>query len=552
MFTDRRPSLGGPLASKVMNLVQRKPSIDISLSDEQRDAFVPSYTSLDEIRGEVSITAACDTSFDEIYITFDGATKTFVEKIATTSPTNSRTEAFHNFIRLVQPMDDNAFLEPRVLEGGKTYKLPFTFVVPNTLLPQSCTHPKKAGFPVGAHMCLPPSLGDPLVASMGKSLMDDMAPDMGMIAYAIKCRITTGRGATGRHRIMVEGSKKLRIIPATEELPPLDVKGGTQDDYRLRREKTIKKGTFKGKLGRIVMESVQPQSLRLPSIREPEPLCPVTTLATVQMRFDPIKEEAQPPGLQNLQTKLKVATFFTSVPMDEVPIRSRDFHYSNVRGLFVKTVNLSSRSLANAQWEKQGSESPNRRESAASYPEPSSEYKGGSFYTARVVVPISLPKGNKVFVPSFHSCLVSRIYALDLFLAVNTPNATVTDPTVHLKLPVQVSSKGNPHQRTPISPHEADTDDANEFFRPRSVAPPIQEYTEHAQLTPSPSLTAIDAPTPGYRVRMNAVQPRYQSLSFENEEAALAPPPEYASVIGRSRGRVSSDVSSPLSSLRQV
>ena len=178
MFSEQRRS---SLARMKDLVLPPKPVIEVTLIDDQKDKFAPQYTSLDVIKGEVSITAPCDTSFDDIYISFEGSTRTFVEKIASTSPTNARTEAFHNFVRLVQPFDISTLSDPRVLEAGKVYKFPFTFVVPDTLLPQACVHSKKPGFPEGGHLSPPPSLGDPLVASMGKSLMDDMAPDMGTI-----------------------------------------------------------------------------------------------------------------------------------------------------------------------------------------------------------------------------------------------------------------------------------------------------------------------------------------------------------------------------------
>ena len=178
MFSEQRR---GSLARMKDLVVTPKPTIEVTLTDHQKDNFVPQYTSLDEIKGQVSITASCDTSFDDIYISFEGSARTFVEKIASTSPTNGRTEAFHNFVRLVHPLDTSAFSESRLLLAGKIYKFPFTFVVPHTLLPQACTHARKPGFPEGGHLTLPPSLGDPLVVSMGRSLMDDMAPDMGTI-----------------------------------------------------------------------------------------------------------------------------------------------------------------------------------------------------------------------------------------------------------------------------------------------------------------------------------------------------------------------------------
>ena len=572
MLADRRVSV----ASRVLNIGQKtKPVIEVSLSDDQRDSFVPLYTSLDEIKGEVSITASSETSFDEIYITLEGGTRTFVEKIGTTTRGNGRTEAYHNFLRLVQPMDPGSFPDNGIMEAGKTYKFPFHFVVPERLLPQSCTHPKASTFPEGGHSALPPSLGDPMVASIGKSLMDDMAPDMGSIAYAVKCRITDGRGTSGKYRILTENSKKLRIIPAVQEAPPLDVQGGMKDDYRLRKEKKIRKGLFKGKLGGMVIESVQPQSLRLPAIHS-DPDFPVTTMATVNVRFDPADESSQPPRLNNLQTKLKVATFFASIPMQELPSKSSDFHFSSIKGIFVEALNLSSRCLANQTWRKHdsatGSATPDRRDSAWStvsskIPSPSSAYKGKTFYTASIVVPVSLPKGNKVFVPSFHSCLVSRVYALDLQLSLNTPSTSISDPTLHVKLPIQVSSAGNPRAQPTISADEANAiaaRETNSFFDPRSVAPPSPELTERAHLDTPPSpgpgwthRTGSSNPSgrssPEYSVRMIGAQQRFQSLTFEDEEsgegrqeAAMAQPPEY-STFGGGRVRRRSNVPSRLS-----
>ena len=56
----------------IAGLVPRpKIAVEISLNDQQ-DAYVSSYTTLDKIEGEVSITAPCDTRFDDVFITFEG------------------------------------------------------------------------------------------------------------------------------------------------------------------------------------------------------------------------------------------------------------------------------------------------------------------------------------------------------------------------------------------------------------------------------------------------------------------------------------------------
>ena len=559
----------GPLASRVLNLGQKpKPVIEITLNDEQKDAFCPTYTSLEPIQGEVTITTSSDMSFDDLYITFEGSTKTYVE-IATSSPTKDKTKAFHTFLRLVQPMNDNtAFPKPRVIEAGKPYKFPFNFNVPEQLLPQSCKHPKAEDFPEATHLRLPPSLGDPMVAAVGRSLMDDMAPDMGSVAYSIRCRMTGGRGTSGKLRVLAEASKKLRIIPAVPEDQPMTAESGLNDDYKLRKEKTIKKGFLKPKLGRLVIQSAQPTSLRLPPVRS-ETEASVTTMATVNVRFDPADESCQPPRLNNLQAKLKVATYYASVPMRSLPTISNDFRFSSIQGLYVETLNLSSRCLGNQQWEKCEASSSGRRDSGwsrpkADIPEPSSTYKGGSFYIASIVVPISLPKSNRVFVPTFHSCLLSRVYAIDLFLSVQPPSTTVTSPVLHLKIPVQISSEGNPDAVPAISAEEATaiaSREVNAFFDPRSIAPPSPEYRERAQFQSNPSdappspgegythrqdLSHLnDRPNPEYTVRMNGAQQRFQSLSFENEEAALAPPPDYSySSISNGGPRIASSAAS--------
>jgi hypothetical protein len=48
-----------------------KPVIGIEL-EGQRDGFVSSYTTLDRIRGVVTVTADYDMRFDDISITFEG------------------------------------------------------------------------------------------------------------------------------------------------------------------------------------------------------------------------------------------------------------------------------------------------------------------------------------------------------------------------------------------------------------------------------------------------------------------------------------------------
>lgn len=481
-----------------------KPAITIALHDDQRDVFVPSYTTLDKVQGDVTIVAPYDTSFDQIYITLEASVKTFVEKMATASPTNYRTEAFQVFLRLLQPLNLDAFDGNSLLKAGRTYKFPFTFVIPQKLLPQSCEHV------LDAHLNLPPSLGDPMTASLKKTLLDDMAPEMSVISYAIRARITNGRGSTGKPIIMAENSKKIRIVPTVDEEPPLVIYGGLKDDYILRNQKEIKKGLFKSKLGTLTLESAQPKSLRLPALKSNK-TCPITTMATVNVRFDPSEESAQPPRLNTLCAKLKASTFFSSVPMSELPSKATESPSDSTRGVFVQTIPLSSRCIASAQWERHDARAcdappaTDGQNSAFSTPstratlEPSSAHEAKIFYTSQILVPITLPRSCKVFVPTFHSCLVSRVYSLGLHLSIQSPSPTITNPSVQLKLPIQISAEGNPDASTSTSTREANTITLRGIIganNARISSPPSPEYSEASLLTifdiPSPDYSPLD------------------------------------------------------------
>ena len=495
-------------------LLGQKPKlvIDITLHDSQQTSFVPSYTTLDDIKGTVSITAATDTYFHDVFILLEGTTKTYVEKIATSAATNSRSQAYHSFLRLVQPVNVAAYPPDCKFEAGKQYQLPFNFKIPEELLPQSCTHVKDSDHLHNAHLCLPPSLGDQTMASDGKSLLDDFAPQMSTILYNIKARIVHGRNNRGRPNILVEGMKKIRMIPAVEEHPPLSIEGSKNADYSLRKEKDIKKGLFQGKLGRLTVESNQPQGLRIPWIRS-ESECPVTTMAIVKVRFDPSEEGVQPPRLGQLVSKLKVATFYASAPFEKPPSQANIFQYDSQQGLYVDHVTLSSRCVASVEWHSHDADHLDRRDSVLStlsvdpgeIPGPSEAYAGKTFYTASIVVPISLPK-NKVWIPTFQSCLVCRIYCLDLNLSVHTPSPTVPAAFLHLKLPIQISSEGNPDATVTISPEEARAITAREAASYPYVlegSPPAPEYTEVAQpgrvtRTSTAGLESHGAPLPSY------------------------------------------------------
>jgi hypothetical protein len=399
--------------------------------------------------------------------------KTFVDKLATTATMTGRTTASHRFLRLAQPISAHALpTRPKVLLAGQTYSVPFTFVIPAQLLPRACNH-KTANHAVRhAHLQLPPSFGDPDLSGYGGHLLDDLAPEMARVSYFIKARLIKTKELshdTEEEVTISERVRKIRVKPAYEEAPPLDIEenapsyttGRTRIDeraeYNLRAEKVVKKGLFKGKAGRLSAEATQPASIHLPFVeadRRDSIHSPVSTMARVRVRFDPAEDNIQPPRLDTLVSKLKVTTFFASAPRKEFPSRKAAIPDMS-QGVICETLPLSSRCVASANWERHDpSESPvananhaiERRDSAHSgssndgpIPAPEGVAKDRVFYTANVLVPITLPLG-KHFVPTFHTCLISRVYALSLNLGVHTSSPAPT--SLSLRVPVQISSDG--------------------------------------------------------------------------------------------------------------
>lgn len=413
---------------------------------------------------------------------------------------SGRTRAVHRFLKLEQPIGETDLPRPRILEAGKEYKFPFTFVVPQQLLPLACVHKTTHVTIRDAHLQLPPSFGDPSLSGFGPNLLNDMAPDMTKISYGIKVKLLRDDG--DNTSTIVESMKKLRVKPATEDQPPIDI-DGTHEDYCHRQEKTIRKGVLKGRLGRLVIEASQPKSFRLPAIPAGEAIPAVSTMAKVMLRFDPASEMSPPPRLGSLSSKLKVCTYFATTPRQALPTRTQ-MSYDMTQGYISDMIQLSSLCVASVDWKKHEAwESPeSRRGSTLStfstmstmtietntlspgvIPNASGSYKGNTFYTASILVPISLPT-SKHLVPTFHTCLVTRQYALHLNLSTH---GQPMGPSVALKLPIQISSEGSVGvvQRRRMSEEAVQAAmDAEATFQPRNVAPPSNEYQGNGTAEP--------------------------------------------------------------------
>lgn len=528
------------MPAKLRNLVQApKPDIRISFGTKKK-----TYTTLDRIEGAVTVNAPFDTPFDTLDIEFVGTSRTYVERLTTAAAATGRSEAFHQFLKLQQPGLQEYFPEDLVLRAGVTYDFPFVFAVPQHLLPRVCQHGVHSDAVREAHLRLPPTFGDKDLAVRSKG-DDDMAPDMASVRYGIFVKITElkYKGEDVWRSIVSSKARRLRVIPAVEEQPPLDVHK-EDGEYMMRREKTVRKGMLKGKVGTLVMEAAQPTPLQLKSYDNPQSRS--TTMATVMLRFDPLDDTLPPPRLGSLATKLKVLTYFASTARRTFPSKNVSF-LDLSQGVHNEQLSLSSRCMANLEWQKEDPRNPQtiyRRDSAMSTgslelgatPEPSEGYKGGAYYTARILVPIHLPS-TKAFVPTFHSCLISRVYVLKLDLSMSNLGI---GSSMDLKVPVQVSSEDlrtdELERRGSVSSMddvEIDVEDVSNFFtnffEPRTIRVPSDTFLGRSRIG---SQAPVLEPPPESPLETTH---RSRSLAPPNPGDA---PPDYAPLAGGGTARM--------------
>ncbi|KAI9709761.1 MAG: hypothetical protein M1820_003164 [Bogoriella megaspora] len=490
--------------SRTIASLLNKPQIHIALHDQQGTAR-KTYSTMDEIRGTVSITAPSSTRFDELEIAFFGYTKTFVDRMANTAAISGRTEAAHSFMKLTQPGLEDHYPQSRILEAGQPYRFEFTFNVPSQLLPKKCTHPVATIGVRESHLRLPPSLGDKDLNAASSAPLDDLSPDMGKITYEIRATIVRVNERDQSESVVATKPRKIRVVPAVAEDPPVSLEANLTD-YRFREEKNIKKNIFKGKLGRLVMESVEPRPFRLSSPSNGDNGL-VDTLATVMLRFDPHDASSPLPRLSTLTSKLKSYTHYASSVRHAYPTKA-SVMIDMSQGLHTETLTLASRCVHQVEWETHASTPPGRRSSTNWLPPPSSSYNASyPFYTASIIVPLTLP-ANKAFVPNFHSCLMSRVYALDFSLSLHGPGPS--SPTINVKVPIQVACAGSTAEQQRAASAQAAADDAvalgeelQSLYRPQSIATAISGPSSTAAVEGEGNTTAplrgSDEP-PSYQV----------------------------------------------------
>ncbi|OBT42504.1 hypothetical protein VE00_06191 [Pseudogymnoascus sp. WSF 3629] len=414
---------------------------------------IPSYTTYDDIRGHILLTTSIPQPFSSVEISLLGTVRTtHPDHIA---PIIAAPGTQHVFLKLNMPLPPSAYGDTgndgaegvHHLTPGQPLKIPFHFVVPARLLPVACTHDCDSPSIQDAHLQPPPSLGNFLLPR------DDLAPEMASVTYGIHAKIlSVPPSASSYPQVLASTLRKIHVVPASPEAPPLSAGEGSR--YVLSKTKALRRGVFKGKLGTLTLSTTQPRAFPLPPPTTHAAPAP-STLATLTLRFDPTDASCLPPRLGALTAKIRATTVHSIRPARGIPDEeTRSSPYEIHSGAYSTQVSLASHEVtpAAALWtyvvpapayERRDSgystaESEGDAETAAA----NAGGKGtGPYYTATIPLPLSLP-GNKTWVPTFHSCLVSRFYTLMIELMVHPMGKSAVPSCLALKVPVQVLGQG--------------------------------------------------------------------------------------------------------------
>src|SRR5690606_11949705 len=90
-------------------------------------------------------------------------------------------------------------------------------------------------------------------------------------------------------------------------------------DLALVKERTIRKGLLKGKLGKLTVAAQQPRPLQTTLADHLSTTTTPSTVIPITVTFKPAGANDQPPQLNMLTTKLRVFTFFTTYNMQYFP-----------------------------------------------------------------------------------------------------------------------------------------------------------------------------------------------------------------------------------------
>ncbi|KAK9485948.1 hypothetical protein V1527DRAFT_465356 [Lipomyces starkeyi] len=369
----------------------------------------PYYTVGDCLSGAVILTPKNNTEFTEMCIALEGTAKTWNESTSV----GSRVNAKDTFLKMSSPVQEDDYPSPRIFRAGVTYKFNFSFVLPAHLLESHCDR-------VVCHRHLPSTLGDPSIPSE----LDDCSPNMARITYRIIGKVFHTKDNGSRKSVPYIASTPIAVIAAympyirniphnyckDQELSLAD--GGLTRFYRTA--KTIKKGIIgRSTIGNLTLEA----SILKPFVYLKNQSVPLLLALSYSHLANVKKSDIVIPKVESVSVKLRVYTYFTTVPITYMP-HPKSRAVDPRLGLYQESFTIANYSFT-----------------APTYSQPKWAQESDTHYSFNATVPLTQPK-QRALVPNFWSCLIGRQYEADVTVKLSGAGPG----TIGLKIPVEVTT----------------------------------------------------------------------------------------------------------------
>ncbi|KFG80332.1 arrestin domain-containing protein [Metarhizium anisopliae] len=409
------------------------------------------YTSGSPVRGHVLLRPAQDIAYDDFEISLVGVSST-----QNLLQHESGIVAVP-FMKLVMPLCPDSLPASKIFAAGQEYLFRFHFVLPFHLAIGSCRHGCVSPAVKELHLRPPPT--------MGFWEGDDQSPQMTQIKYAVAVLATRRLPPDPLPARVIAESSMIRVLPAFPEDAPLDITP-VDDGYALSRSKTIRRNFVAGKLGRLTATAAQPKAVML----SPDGHAASATSCRLTLVFDSVGAGTPSPRISSVSGKLTSHTYFDMSFMNRLPnLGNRPSPEATSPYRYTTSTKLFSLPVGDLPWREERAESaweeamfplargvlaptqenPSRRASAATCPDmESSMGSRPRRCVAELDIQFTIPRNNrKMFLPTFHSCRISRTYTLHLCLAVGQ-----TFSTLSLVVPLQIGVESASDNR--IQQHE--------------------------------------------------------------------------------------------------
>lgn len=388
------------------------------------------FTTLERFTGKLTIRAQVDTSFDKLDIKLVGISRTFGRRVVPQAPSARTVTTAHRFLELTQPDALFGFPEHRRFRAGRVYELPFEFAIPDRMLPSTCRHAVASPCVHRLHTSMPPSFGDNEVGEA-----TDYAPRHTSIKYRVVASVESTESATNCQ--IASCSEGICFKPSSEAFAPFV--GAWEPALRLGKEMSLKK-LWTRSSGNLIVTSIQASPFLIKDVNSVVWRSELSGSIKIKLKFYPAYDGAEPPKQIDLSSILRTKTTSAVSPLPQLP--SEDpWQGPEVDQHTAPSVILSPQAIGGIEWIQDPEKVDQNDEECPSYEAASSgeSSRNGSLrhcYSAQIMASFDAAIGFSL-VRTFHSCLISRAYEVELKLSVSG-SANIFSPAMRLTHPVRI------------------------------------------------------------------------------------------------------------------